>query len=133
MSLAAWASLAAVVVTGLNAWLIYLGSDRASKRSTAVQQQANGVDGLATLSQEQRAELTRVYARADAAEARAGNAEDRAGRAEREATEAHRTADELREIVTELTTAYRELYAWACQPCPHEQPPPDPPPRLAMP
>jgi DNA repair ATPase RecN len=119
----AMASVLAVFMSGVTGYFVYLGSDRASKRTAAQQSEQNTTDRFDRLTQRQDDALDREYARAQAAEASAAAAR-------RSADEAQRIA-ELCQVQQEATVqAYRELWEWAALPCPHPQPPPQPPLRL---
>lgn len=106
-------------------YLVYKGSDRASQRSSETQRDQNAQTGFQQLTQEQRAELTRAYARVEAAESSAAAAKQ-------SAEDAHQIAERCQTQQAALTQAYRELHEWASEPCPHERPPPQPPLRLAI-
>lgn len=116
-----WILAIGLAVTALNAWLIYRGSDRASKRTLDATQQANSTTGFQALTQEQRAELVDCRARVR-------EAEDSAERSKRAAERAEEIAENSQERENMLILAYAALWEWAEHPCPH----PEPPPRLPV-
>jgi small-conductance mechanosensitive channel len=130
-------SLLGVIVAGLTAYLVYRSSERASQRTAKVQEQANAGALYGQLTKDQRDEIDRYKAKVEHAETRASAADSRAHAAQRQAAQAAATAERcehqvqaLTDSQNSLTSAYRELYEWAQEPCPHDRPPPGPPPGL---
>jgi peptidoglycan hydrolase CwlO-like protein len=128
----ALASVLAIVMSGATAYLVYRGSDKASQRTQAAQTEQNTTDRFDRLTQRQDDALEREYERAQAADERARAAEEYARAAKRSADEAQRIAEACQLQQAATVEAYRELRQWAALPCPHPQPPPQPPLRLAF-
>jgi aminoglycoside phosphotransferase len=137
------ASIGGTAVALATAYWVYRGSDKASERTTQVQEQSNEIALFKELTQGQRNELNDAKAqirdvRKEAAEQlESASAEIQsmwrtASAAETAAQTAQLAAERCQHQVDVLTEAYRELHAWASEPCPHDQPPPGPPPGLGL-
>lgn len=120
------------IVSLVVGYFVLLGGDRASKRTAETTKESNSTDRFDRLTAAQDRALESAYKRAEEADERAENAEASAVAAKRSAAEAQRIAEACQLQQSALTQAYRELHAWASQPCPHDHPPPQPPLRLAL-
>jgi F0F1-type ATP synthase membrane subunit b/b' len=123
------ASIGGTLVALATAYWVYKGSDKASERSTQVQGQRNELNEAKDEIRDVRKEAAKQL---EAASTEIQSMWRTATAAESAAQTAQTAAERCQHQVDVLTEAYRELHAWASEPCPHDQPPPGPPPGLGL-